>query len=198
MAKVFVVAEHRDGRLKKATFELLGASHAASNETHAILLGDGVAELAKELAHYGAGAKTVHLCQNPALKFYTAEAYSKIVSDVVKAAGADVLLASHTPTGRDFMPRVAAKLGVGLASDCTQLAFEGATSRFAAPSIGKPPPRSSLSDPVLASPRFAPTPWASPSRIRARPQTSSTSPPISVHSRPRLPKWSRARAVVPT
>ena len=43
----------------------------------------------------------------------------------MKSATPDILLASHTPTGRDFMPRVAARLGVGLASDCTQLAFEG-------------------------------------------------------------------------
>jgi electron transfer flavoprotein alpha subunit len=131
MAKVFVVAEHRDGRLKKATFELLGASSAAGNETHAILLGDGVADLAKELAHYG--AKTVHVGQNAALKFYTAEAYSKVVADIVKSAGADIVLASHTPTGRDFMPRVAAKLGVGLASDCTQLAFEGSSIKVRRP-----------------------------------------------------------------
>jgi electron transfer flavoprotein alpha subunit len=123
MAKLFVVAEHRDGRLKKSTFELVGASVAAGNETHVILLGDGVADLAKEIGQYG--AKAVHLAQNPALKFYTAEAYSKIVADVVKAASPDVLLASHTPTGRDFMPRVAAKLGVGMASDCTQVLFEG-------------------------------------------------------------------------
>jgi electron transfer flavoprotein alpha subunit len=123
MAKVFVVAEHRDGRLKKSTFELLGASAAAGNETHAILLGDGVAEFAKELAHYGAAQ--VHLAQNPALKFYTAEAYSKVIVDILKTAGADVVLASHTPTGRDLMPKLAARLGVGLASDCTQLAFEG-------------------------------------------------------------------------
>ena len=54
MAKVFVIAEHRDGRLKKSTFELLGASSAAGNETHALLLGDGVADLAKELGHNGA------------------------------------------------------------------------------------------------------------------------------------------------
>lgn len=123
MAKVFVVAEHRDGRLKKSTFELLGASAAAGNETHALLLGEGIADLAKELAHYG--AQKVHVAQHPALKFYTAEAYSKVISDIVKGNGADVVLASHTPTGRDFMPRVAAKLNVGLASDCTQLAFEG-------------------------------------------------------------------------
>jgi len=124
MAKVFVIAEHRDGRLKKSTFELLGASAAAGNETHAILLGDGVADMAKELAHNG--AQKVHLVQDPALKLYSAEAYSKAVADVAKAAGAEIILASHTPTGRDFMPRVAARLGVGLASDCTQLAFEGA------------------------------------------------------------------------
>src|SRR6185437_12964335 len=101
MAKVFIVAEHRDGRIKKSTFELCGASAAAGNETHAILLGDGVADLAKELGSYGAGK--VHLVQNPALKFYTAEAYAKVVAAIVKSGAADIVLASHTPTGRDFM-----------------------------------------------------------------------------------------------
>lgn len=123
MAKVFVIAEQRDGRLKKSTFELLGASSAAGNETHAILLGDGVADLAKELGQYGAAK--VHLVQNPALKFYTAEAYSKAIMEILKAGSPDIVLASHTPTGRDFMPRIAARLGVGLASDCTQLGFDG-------------------------------------------------------------------------
>lgn len=123
MAKVFVVAEHRDGRLKKSTFELLGASAAAGNETHAILLGDGVADLAKELGQYG--AQKVHVAQNPALKLYSAEAYTKAVVQIAKAGGAEIILASHTPTGRDFMPRVAAQMNVGLASDCTQLSFEG-------------------------------------------------------------------------
>ena len=123
MAKVFIIAEQRDGRLKKSTFELLGASSAAGNETHAILLGDGVGDLAKELGTYG--AQKVHVANSPALKFYTSEAYAKVIIDILKSASADVILASHTPTGRDLMPRVAARLNVGLASDCTQLAFEG-------------------------------------------------------------------------
>lgn len=123
MAKVFVIAEHRDGRLKKTTFELLGASAAAGNETHAVLLGDGVAELAKELGQYG--AQKVHLVQNPALKFYTSEAYAAALVPILKGANPDVVLAGHTPTGRDLMPRVAARLGAGLASDCTRLNFEG-------------------------------------------------------------------------
>jgi electron transfer flavoprotein alpha subunit len=131
MAKVFVIAEHRDGKLKKSTFELLGASAKAGNETHALILGDGIAELAKELGQYGAGK--VHVVQSPALKFYTGEAYAKVITDLAKANTPDVILASHTPTGRDLMPRVAAVLNVGLASDCTQLAFEGAKIKVRRP-----------------------------------------------------------------
>ena len=198
MAKVFVIAEHRDGRLKKSTFELLGASSAAGNETHAILLGDGVADLAKELGQYG--AKKVHVAQNPALKFYTAEAYSKVIVDIVKSASADIVLASHTPTGRDFMPRVAARLGVGLASDCTQLAFEGSQIKVRRPVyagkataevefVGRRPTR---------SPPFAPMPWARRSPTPANPPKSSMSRRIWAPSRPRSSKSSRAPAAVPT
>lgn len=123
MAKVFVIAEQRDGRLKKSTFELLGASAAAGNETTAILLGDGISELAKELGHYG--AKKVFVVQNPALKLYTAEAYTKAIVQILQKESADIILASHSPTGRDLMPKVAARLNIGLASDCTQLSFDG-------------------------------------------------------------------------
>lgn len=131
MAKVFVIAEQRDGRLKKSTFELLNASSAAGNETHAILLGEGVGSLANELAHYG--AQKVHVADSPALKNYTSEAYSKVILDVLKQGAPDVVLASHTPTGRDLMPRVAARLGVGQASDCTELAFDGGKLKLRRP-----------------------------------------------------------------
>jgi electron transfer flavoprotein alpha subunit len=123
MAKVFVIAEHRDGRLKKSTFELLGASAAAGNETHAVLLGHGVGGLAAELGHYG--AKKVHVLEHASLKLYSAEAYVAALVDYLKAQGPQVILASHTPTGRDFMPKLAASLDTGLASDCTSLAFAG-------------------------------------------------------------------------
>lgn len=123
MAKVFVIAEHRDGKLKKSTFELLGAASAAGNETHAVLLGDGVADMAKELGSYG--AQKVHLLQHAALKLYTPEAYSRVITDILRSGGAEIVLAAHSPTGREFMPQVAAKLNAGLASDCTSLAFEG-------------------------------------------------------------------------
>jgi electron transfer flavoprotein alpha subunit len=123
MAKVLIVAEHRDGKLKKSTFELVGASAAAGNETHVALLGDGVADLAKEIGTYG--ANKVHVAQNAALKLYNAEAYTSVLAELAKGLSPDVILASHTPTGRDFMPRLARRLDVGLASDCVSLGFEG-------------------------------------------------------------------------
>ena len=123
MATVLIVAEHRDGRLKKSTFELLGASSAAGNDTHAVILGENVAELAKELGQYG--AKKVHAIQDTSLKLYSCEAYVETLANLMKGFKPDVILASHTPTGREFMPKLAARLGVGLASDCTQLTFEG-------------------------------------------------------------------------
>ncbi len=123
MAKVFVVAEQREGRLKKSTFELIGASAAGGNETHVVLLGEGIAGLAAELGHYG--ATKVHVADNAGLKFYTSEAYSKVIVDLLNAEKPEAVLASHTPTGRDLMPRIAARLNVGLASDCTQLSFDG-------------------------------------------------------------------------
>jgi electron transfer flavoprotein alpha subunit len=131
MAKVLVVAEHRDGKLKKSTFELVGASAAAGNETHVALLGDGVADLAKELGTYG--AKTVHVAQDAGLKLYNAEAYVNVLEGLAKSLSPEVILASHTPTGRDFMPRLARRLDVGLASDCISLAFEGSNIKVRRP-----------------------------------------------------------------
>ncbi|MFZ9595372.1 MAG: electron transfer flavoprotein subunit alpha/FixB family protein [Bdellovibrionia bacterium] len=123
MAKVFIIAEHREGRLKKSTFELIAASAQAGNETHAILMGEGVEGLAAELGHYG--AKSVHLVQHASLKLYSAEAYTLAALPILRAESPDVILASHSPTGRDLLPRLAARLGVGIATDCTQVTFAG-------------------------------------------------------------------------
>jgi electron transfer flavoprotein alpha subunit len=123
MAKILVIAEQRDGRLKKASLELVSASAQAGNETHVALAGDNVAGLVAELGNHG--AKTVHLAQGGELKNATAEALVRVAHAAVKAVSPDAVLASHTPMGRDFMPRLAARLGVGLASDCNAVSLSG-------------------------------------------------------------------------
>ncbi|MBC7384912.1 MAG: electron transfer flavoprotein subunit alpha/FixB family protein [Cryobacterium sp.] len=131
MAKVLIVAEQRDGKLKKSTFELVGAASAAGNETHVALLGDGVGALAAEIGTYG--ANKVHVAESASLKLYNGETYANVLTELVKSLSPDVVLASHTPTGRDLMPRIARRLDVGLASDCISLVFEGTNIKVRRP-----------------------------------------------------------------
>jgi electron transfer flavoprotein alpha subunit len=123
MSRVIVIAEQRDGRLKKTSFELLGLSSSAGHETHAVILGHGVENLATELAHYG--ADKVYVIDHETLNYYNAEAYTQALSGFLLSEKPDYILASHTPTGRDFMPHLAAKIDAGLASDCTKVEFDG-------------------------------------------------------------------------
>jgi electron transfer flavoprotein alpha subunit len=123
MAKVLVIAEHRDGKLKRTTCEIVGYCAGQGNEVHVALLGDSVASFTTEIGQYG--AKTIHLAESPSLKFYTAESYTAALLSLVNTLKPDVILSGHTPTGRDLMPHLANKLDTGLASDCTSLGFQG-------------------------------------------------------------------------
>mgnify|MGYP000888571789 CR=1 FL=1 len=123
MAKILIIAEHRSGKLKKSTLELVSAASQSGNETHVALLGEAVDNFKQDLnAH---GAAKIHLAQSSALKFYSAEAYSQICAQIIQSVRPNIVLASHTPTGKDLMPHLSALLDAGLASDCTSLSFSG-------------------------------------------------------------------------
>lgn len=123
--KTLIIAEHRDGKIKASTLELIAAATTAGSESHIALLGDAVSNLTGELA--SVGAHKIHLAQNAALKNYTAEAYAQVCAQIVKSLNPTFVLAAHTPTGREFMPKLAAILDVGLASDCNSCQFQGDT-----------------------------------------------------------------------
>jgi electron transfer flavoprotein alpha subunit len=123
MAKVVVFIEQREGKAKKASYELVAASAAAGNETHAVIIGDGVASLASESAQYG--ANKVHVVQDAALKFYLAESYARALSAAIKAISPEIVLAAHTPMGKELMPTVSVQVEGTLATDCTSISFNG-------------------------------------------------------------------------
>jgi electron transfer flavoprotein alpha subunit len=123
MAKVVVFIEQREGKAKKASYELVAASAAAGNETHAVIIGDSVAGLANESAQYG--ANKVHVVQDAAFKLYSAEAYSRALTAAVKAIGPEIVLGAHTPMGKELFPFVSVMVDGSLATDCTSLAFNG-------------------------------------------------------------------------
>ncbi len=121
---VLVVAEHEDDDLKKVTFEMLGEGNRITEKlggvVEAALLGLGMGGMADALAHYGAAK--VYLADDPSLERYSGEGYTTVLARLIQKAEPAVVLLGATIQGKDLAPRVAARLGLGLASDCT--AFE--------------------------------------------------------------------------
>jgi electron transfer flavoprotein alpha subunit len=121
---VLVVAEHKDGDLKKVTFEMLGEgtriAERLGGAVEAAVLGSGMSGMTDSLAHYGAAR--VYLADDPSLERYSSEGYTIVLAKLIQEAKPAVVLLGATTQGKDLAPRVAARLGLGLASDCT--AFE--------------------------------------------------------------------------
>lgn len=123
---VWVFAEVKDGKIKKVAFEMLSEGKKIAGklggDLSAVLLGHNVESMAEQLGHYG--ADKVYLADNEALKDYTADAYSKVMADLIKANEPAIVLYGATILGKDLSPRVAANLEVGLASDCTGIGLD--------------------------------------------------------------------------
>jgi electron transfer flavoprotein alpha subunit len=123
MPNILVVAESRAGAIRKVTLELLTAARTLSDggEVHAVLAGaPGIAERAGELA----GADATFVTAHASFGEYNAEAMSALVAERAKSGYRAVLVAASAQ-GKDLAPRVAAKLGVPIASDALSVSFDG-------------------------------------------------------------------------
>lgn len=129
--EVWVYIEQHGGKVAEVSLELLGkGSELAAKlkvKTGAVVLGDGVKDLAPDLFAYG--ADKVYLVQDPGLKGYTSLPYAHAICSVVREYEPQIMLYGATTTGRDVAPRVASELRVGLTADCTDLQIGDFTSK---------------------------------------------------------------------
>ena len=120
---VWVFCEQREGKLMPTDFELISEGRKLADELGVklcgLLLGDNVEGLSKELAGYG--ADKIILCESPLLKYYTTDAYAKVICDAIEELKPEVFLIGASNIGRDLGPRCAARLHTGLCADCTHL-----------------------------------------------------------------------------
>jgi electron transfer flavoprotein alpha subunit len=126
MAKgVWIVAEQRDGALRKVSFEIASAARKLADELGdevcAVLVGSGVEGLAPELAKYG--VDKVYVADDAIFADYTTDAYSAAVAKVVKENDASILLLGSSVQGKDLSASLAGKLATGLASDCVEVSI---------------------------------------------------------------------------
>lgn len=123
MATVLIYGEHKDGKVKKVTHELISEATRAGAEAVVFVAGNGLDGVHKELAEMG--AKKIVSAQGDAVKFYSNEAFGKLFVQAVKSVNPAMILIGATAQGKDLAPRLSAALGTGMASDCTKISISG-------------------------------------------------------------------------
>ncbi|MDT8715495.1 electron transfer flavoprotein subunit alpha/FixB family protein [Clostridium sp. 19966] len=120
---VWVFAEQREGVLQKVSLELLGEGKKIADKLGvkltALLIGENIKPLAKDLVAFG--ADEVLVADNSLLKHYTTDGYTKVICDLIEDRKPEILFIGATFIGRDLGPRIAARLKTGLTADCTSL-----------------------------------------------------------------------------
>ena len=123
MSNVLVVVEHQGGKLRKISLPVLGFGQKAKallgGELYALVLGQGVGSIAAEVARYG--VDKVFVADDAAFGDYMAENWSPAVAAVVEQCDAEIVATPASTAGRDFMPRVAARLDAAQISDAVDI-----------------------------------------------------------------------------
>jgi electron transfer flavoprotein alpha subunit len=123
---ILVFIEHRQGAINKVSFEAVAAAQqlgaALGQEVSSVALGAD-ASLAREVTGYDL-ARVVS-AENPRLADYTPDAYADAMEQVVRARDPQYVVMPHTYLVRDFAPKLAARFGKGLISDCVRMKAEG-------------------------------------------------------------------------
>lgn len=120
---VMVFCEQTGKQLTPSAIELLGIGRKLADKLGeklcGVLLGDQVKELSQEIIGYGADEAIAF--ENPLLQSYMVDTYTNAMEEIVKRQMPRILLIGATSIGRDFGPRLAARLKTGLTADCTSL-----------------------------------------------------------------------------
>lgn len=127
MSAILIFGEHLEGKIKKTTGELISKAKQLSAESGGAsvvvaFIGQNLDSLAKQAEVYG--AQKVALVQGPSFEKYNTIAYSRALTEIAKQVGAQIVLGTASPQGKDIFPRLAVRLEAGMASDATELKIE--------------------------------------------------------------------------
>jgi electron transfer flavoprotein alpha subunit len=120
-----VFIEVRDGKIKKSSLEALSEAQRRADEmgtqAAAAIVGQNLEGLASETFRYG--ASKAYVVEHSLLSQYSSSGYALALQILVEEIKPEAVFFSATSMGKDLSPRLAAKLGVSLASDCTRTAI---------------------------------------------------------------------------
>ena len=129
---VWVWVEQFRGVAGSISWEMLGEGRRLADllgtTLTACVLGEGMAEIAEQAVVYG--ADRVVVADDPTLKVYRTEPYSRIVVDLVNQHRPEIFLLGASSRGRDLAGSVATSLHTGLTADCTGLEIDPETRQL--------------------------------------------------------------------
>jgi len=130
---ILVIAEQRDGKLNRATWETIAAAQqlAGGMPIKVAVLGAVTGAVAQQIA--SAAVAEVLVAEHPALEPYTPDAYASASRSLIESAAPTYVLLPHTYQTRDFAPLVAARLRRPLITDVTAISGSGPDAAFVRP-----------------------------------------------------------------
>ncbi len=123
---VLIVAEGKAEGLRKVSFELVNAAQQLARDlggaVEGAVVGNQVGAWAEQLAK--TGVAKVYVVDNAGLENFAPESYASALAEIIRAAAPAIVLFGASGWGKEVSARTAAKLGWGLATDCTDAKIE--------------------------------------------------------------------------
>lgn len=126
MSEIFVLVEHRQGKIRDITYEILQVAEKLASQqglsSTAVLLGHHVKNFAEELA---TKSSKVLVVEDAQLEHFNSILYQKVLSSLIAKYQPFLTLIGHTAFGMDLAPSLSVEMGFPLITDCISLSFDG-------------------------------------------------------------------------
>jgi len=126
MGDIFVLVEHRQGKIRDITYEMLGLGEKTATQQGAaltaVLLGKGVNSFADDLA---TRAPKVLVVEDDQLENFNSLCYQRVLSSLISKYQPLLTLIGHTAFGMDLAPSLSVEMGLPMVTDCIGLSLEG-------------------------------------------------------------------------
>lgn len=120
---ILTLIEHDRGRLNELSLEALTFGRRLAEQLgepqHAVLIGAEAQGLAERLGAYG--ASTVHLALHDRLTDYAPEAWAQTLVGLLDELSPSAVLAAGSDRGAEVLAHLAARAGLPLAANCTDV-----------------------------------------------------------------------------
>jgi electron transfer flavoprotein alpha subunit len=124
---ILVWIEQHQGQADSIAWESMGVARRVAGElggqVTAVVMGENVSHLAEPAFHYG--ADRVVVADDATLNQFRLEPYAAVLTQLAQAQSPAAILMGASNAGLELSAYVAAKLGVGLAADATEVQTEG-------------------------------------------------------------------------